>query len=227
MMSMDFAARLARHGSEALGRARAGSVGQATDGLLRLRARRLFQRSGLFAALPLTGSVLEVEGDQGHLAEAAVHHIPNRRCVVVDSERDTPQPVDRRVRRRKFHRVCAAPAALPFGDAAFDAAWTTFALARLSPAVQEAALAEMVRVVRPSGLLLAIEFVPETPAQTMQVRLAEAFVPYQPAGPRHYRTASEWRALLSRTGWMIQAEQPFGPGVGAERLRRTFVCRRT
>lgn len=197
-------------------------ISTATDGLWRLRGRRLFQRSGLFAALPLTGSVLEVEGDRGYMAEAAVHHIPNRRCVVVDSARDARQAVDHRVRRRKFHRVCAPPEALPFGDAAFDAAWTTFALARLSPALQEPTLAEMVRVVRPGGTLLAIEFVPEHAAQAMQVRLTEALMPYQPAGPRHYRTASDWRALLTRTGWTIDTEHAFG----RDRLRRTFVCRR-
>lgn len=195
-----------------------------TDALWRLRARRLFQCSGLFAALPLTGSVLEVEGDRGYLAEAAVHHIPNRRCVVVDSGRVSRPAVDRRVRRRKFHRVCASPAALPFADAAFDAAWTSFALARLGPAVQERVLAEMVRVVRPGGLLLAIEFVPETTAQTMQARLAEAFVPYQPAGARHYRSTAAWRLVLARAGWAIETERAFGAGGGG--TRRTFVCRR-
>lgn len=194
------------------------------DALWRLRARRLFQRSGLFAALPLTGSVLEVEGDCGHLAEAAVHHIPNRRCVVVDSGRDARPALDRRVRRRKFHRVCASPDALPFGDASFDAAWTSFALTRLSPAVQARTLAEMVRVVRPGGLLLAIEFVPETTAQTMRARLAEAFMPYQPAGARHYRAGPDWRTTLSQAGWAIETEHAFGPG--RDCIRRTFVCRR-
>jgi|GEM_PF-5495372 len=193
----------------------------AMDGLWRLRAHRLFQRSGLFAALPLTGSVLEVEGDRGYLAEAAVHHIPNRRCVVVDSGCHERQPIDRRVRRRKFHRVSGAPGALPFGTGSFDAAWTTYALAQLSPTLQEQALAEMARVVRPGGLLLAIEFVPETTVQTLQARLAEAVAPYQPAGPRHYRAAADWRTLMPRLRWAIEADHVFGPGG----IRRTFVCR--
>ena len=85
------AAKLSRLASRSFRYAQAGSVDRAIDGLSWLRARRLFQQSGLFAALPLTGCVLEVEGDRGHLAEAAVHHSPNRRCFVVDASCKTRQ----------------------------------------------------------------------------------------------------------------------------------------
>ena len=176
-------------------RACVGEVDRASDGLAWWRARRSFQRSGLFAALPLTGTVLEVDGDRGHWAEAAVNHIPNRRCVVVDSARARRQRVDRRVRRRKFHRVCAPSDRLPFADGAFDAAWIS-SLARLDDAVRERTLAEMVRVVRPGGVLVAIE----------------------------RASAASVRAALSRCSWQIEREVAFDE-LGGSRYR-TFVCRR-
>lgn len=205
--------------------AKTGLLERALDGLLWLQARRLFQRSGLFAALPLTGLVLEVEGDRGHLAEAAVHHIPNRRCIVVDMHRGTKQLVDRRVRRRKFHRVCAPPHRLPFVDGAFDAVWTTFALARLDPATQELVLAEMHRVVRPGGVLIALERVPDPVGRRWHARIDELLMPSARPGARAYRSAKEWRVALADQGWHVEAENPFA-GATNRLVCRAFVCRR-
>lgn len=221
MGSMTAAARLRRRALRVLIRGTFGNVGRAIDGLLWLRARLLFQSSGLFATLPLTGRVLEVEGNYGHLSEMAVHHIPNRRCTVVDADRKGRYWVDRRVRRRKFDRICAMPDRLPFADASFDAAWTTFALAQLEPKMQEATLAEMVRVVRPGGVLVALERIGGTASYGILARVGDILALNAPFGRRQYRSVEGWRRVLVCNGWSVGAEHDLDRWNG-----RSFVCRR-
>ena len=122
----------------------------------------------------------------------------------------------------QFHRVGAPPHELPFATAAFDAAWTTFALARLGPETQERVLAEMHRVVRPGGILIALERVPDTVGRRWHASLTE--MPF-PSGARNYRSAEDWRAVLARNGWHLQTERCFD-GIFRQSTCRALVCRR-
>ena len=170
------------------------------DTMLRQRARSVLYRSGLFHHLPLSGRMLEVGAGSGHLGEAVIRRAQWRKCVVTDPAMTPPRRLAARMARRDFVAVRASGEALPFADALFDAAWSSFFLQRLPQAAQERVLAELSRVVRPGGLLILIGDAPPS------------------------------RALLLKHGWQPQEELAFGglfPPAGLRPARhRTLVCRR-
>ncbi len=186
------------------------------DILLRQRARTVFYRAGLFRHLPLTGLMLELGAGTGHLGEAVLRRMPSRQCVMVDPVQTPPRRLTRRMVTRDFCAARANAAMLPFAQARFDAAWASFALQRLTPAAQEQAVAELARVVRPGGTLVLVEDVLHDAGSGTQ--------------NGHYRSAAEWRALLSRCGWLQRDEIAvtwlFPPARLWPMRHRAFVCRR-
>jgi len=106
-------------------------------------------RRGLAGRAPF-GSVLDVAGGTGRTA-AAVRDLA-RRVVVADVS-----PGMLAVARGRGIEAVQAPAeALPFGDGEFDAVLCIDALHHFHE--QDAALGEMVRVLRPGGALVVQEF---------------------------------------------------------------------
>jgi ubiquinone/menaquinone biosynthesis C-methylase UbiE len=107
--------------------------------------------------------VLDMGCGTGTLALSLVKRVrPGGRVTGVDAA-----PEMLAVARAKAARRClpasfqyAVGQALPFPDAAFDAAVSSLVLHHLPEAVRSAAVAELVRVVRPGGRLVLADFQP-------------------------------------------------------------------
>ena len=121
------------------------------------RAGMSGERRGLLAQA--TGATIEIgAGTSVNLA-----HFPTAvtRLCLVEPDPDMRKRLRRRAGGRDEAEIVDARAeALPFPDASFDTAVVTFALC--SVADQDAALAEIARVLRPGGQLLFLEHVRDT-----------------------------------------------------------------
>ena len=121
------------------------------------RAGMSGERRGLLAQA--TGATIEIGAGTG----VNVAHFPPgvTRLWLVEPDPDMRKRLHRRVGGRDDVEIVDARAeALPFPDASFDTAVVTFALC--SVADQDAALAEIARVLRPGGQLLFLEHVRDT-----------------------------------------------------------------
>lgn len=119
------------------------------------------------------------------------------------------------VRSSGPHYVRGDALALPFPNASFDAATIAFGLRNLAD--PERGLAEMVRVLRPGGRAVVLEFVrprPTLPGRVYRAYLAHVLprvgglISGQPRAYRYlsetidsYRTPEELLALAGRAGW--------------------------
>jgi demethylmenaquinone methyltransferase / 2-methoxy-6-polyprenyl-1,4-benzoquinol methylase len=105
------------------------------------------------AALPENALVLDLAAGTGDFSELVLKKLPNARSVAVD----LTEPMLREARRRGLKETaCADAIRLPFADATFDAVFVGYGL-RNFPCLQTA-LAEMARVTRPGGLMVALDF---------------------------------------------------------------------
>lgn len=103
--------------------------------------------------------------------------------------------------------------ALPYDGGSFDLVFTSFFLHELDPATRAAALREMVRVVRPDGRILAIDY--RAGPLRMKGRAARALstVAERVAGRDHFRN---WRTYL-RTGGLPAMIPDIGLSVDREK----------
>ena len=138
----------------------AASRGYDAAAWLQAEARReLLSRLDLLAAPP--AAVLDLGAGTGVAALEIKRHYPRAWVGAVDIAAPMLAQARRRSRFwRPLRRVQADARALPFSDASFDLVFTNLMLQWLTP--PDAALAEMRRVLRPGGLLLASSFGPET-----------------------------------------------------------------
>jgi len=121
------------------------------------RAGMSGERRGLLAQA--TGATIEIGAGTG----VNVAHFPPgvTRLCLVEPDSSMRKRLHRRAAGRDEAEIVDARAeALPFPDASFDTAVVTFALC--SVADQDAALAEIARVLRPGGQLLFLEHVRDT-----------------------------------------------------------------
>jgi demethylmenaquinone methyltransferase/2-methoxy-6-polyprenyl-1,4-benzoquinol methylase len=115
------------------------------------------------AALPLGGAALDVGTGTGDLALAVCRARPDALSVGVDY---TPAMIARAPAKawsagggQRVSWAVADGLSLPFSDAAFDAVLSAFVLRNLVDL--PAAVAEMARVTRPGGRLVALEIAPD------------------------------------------------------------------
>jgi SAM-dependent methyltransferase len=133
-------------------------------------------------------SVLDVGSGTGAVAEAAKS--AGARVVAVDRSLGMLQQGHRRGPGgpgRPWPAVAADALALPFADAAFDAACAGFLLNHLSPL---AALGELARVVRPGGVVLASTWAlgPDDPVKSALEALATSWGWVPPLWYREMKT---------------------------------------
>lgn len=124
----------------------------------------------LFAGLP--GEILEL--GPGHGANLRYYR-PGSRVVAIEPNRYAHPVLAREAHRRGIHLTCPAGAAeqLPQPDDSVDVVIGTLVLCSVRD--PEAALREILRVLRPGGRFLAIEHVPEaigSVGRRRQMRLA-------------------------------------------------------
>jgi SAM-dependent methyltransferase len=107
------------------------------------------------------------------------------------------------------HAVAGDVARLPFADASFGAAVSSFVLEHLDDAAAPAALAELARVLAPGGLLVGLCDLECGHPLLRRLRhrypgaYREAFVDVP--GHRGLRSAAAWRALAEAAGFAIVA----------------------
>lgn len=111
-------------------------------------------RAQTLAALPENSRVLEVGAGTGlnfPFYPKGAHGVASElSCEMLKRARDKPHPVD-------LHLVQNSAEQLPFSDASFDAAFAT--LVFCSVASPASAFAELLRVVRPGGMIALLEHV--------------------------------------------------------------------
>jgi demethylmenaquinone methyltransferase/2-methoxy-6-polyprenyl-1,4-benzoquinol methylase len=110
------------------------------------------------AGASMRWSVLDVACGTGDLAGMLATRMPGARIVGLDVSPAMLQRARRKFHGSTIHWVLGDATALPFGDGEFDAVTIAFGLRNLSNPV--AGLREMVRVLRPGGRLVVLEFHP-------------------------------------------------------------------
>ncbi|QQS10841.1 MAG: class I SAM-dependent methyltransferase [Rhodospirillales bacterium] len=207
--------------------------GRCLDAVLRRRAADIVAKTGLDGRLPADARCLDIGAGLGHLAEALLADAPRRRCVGVDP---VWMPADR-LRRRldrsaagRWRFLGADGRRLPFAAGAFDVAWMAFVLHHVPYDEQWRLLDEARRVLRPGGAFLLLEDTPATDAEWRIVEASDRRLNVEAADePHHYRGPGEWRAVLARQGFTIEAEIPFSrvfPRASFAAVPHTaFVCR--
>lgn len=152
--------------------------------IMSLGSQRLLKRMAVEMARLRPGKrVLDLAGGTGDMAALAVRRMAaaggDGRVVLADINR----PMLRSGRDRLLDRGCAGvdftqadAAMLPFAEDAFDAVLVAFGLRNFAD--KPAALGEMLRVLRPGGVAVVLEF------STVQNRfLASAFAAFQASWP--------------------------------------------
>lgn len=127
--------------------------------------RRFTQRAVLPWALQqrdLRGSVLEIGGGSGAMADAMLHHSPNITLTITDYD---PSMVESARRRLvpfgdRVHVEQVDATRLPYDDNRFDAVVSFIMLHHVID--WEAAIGEAVRVVRPGGIVLGYDLLDTT-----------------------------------------------------------------
>lgn len=141
------------------------AAGVSVDGLAREKARLI--RDVLAAALgdPRRLSVLDIGCGIG-LIEAELEKEVGQLSAVDVSPRSV-EFARSRVTSTRFQHYDGT--SLPFADATFDAAFASCVLHHVKPVGRDAFMAEMLRVLRPSGLAILIEHNPLNPVTQLIV----------------------------------------------------------
>lgn len=127
--------------------------------LMSFGTHRLWKRTMIARAVAhldgITGPVLDLAGGTGDIALGLHRRLPGREIVVVDASRGMLDVA--RARGGETLGYVHAPAeALPFGDGSAAMVTLSFGLRNMTD--PPAALAEVVRVLRPGGKLVLLEF---------------------------------------------------------------------
>jgi len=117
-------------------------------------------------------------------------------------------------KRNKYKNVkleIADAANLPFEDYAFDVSYVSFALHDMIPIAREKALKEMVRVTKPRGTIVIVDYaLPKNKASRFLIyHFVKLYEPYYPEFIK-----SDLEALLRKSGIEIEEKLPvlFGAG---------------
>lgn len=115
---------------------------------------RRWKRGGVDRlALPENASVLDLAAGTGDFSRLVLDRFPGAHAVAVD----LTEPMLRRARERGIRDVlCGDAAAMPLASASFDCVFVGYGLRNFPDLA--AALAEIARVMRPSGLLVTLDF---------------------------------------------------------------------
>ncbi|HQR23829.1 MAG TPA: malonyl-ACP O-methyltransferase BioC [Steroidobacteraceae bacterium] len=136
----------------------AGSYDAAADLQRRIRAE-LLERLDVVRMTPV--AVLDLGTGTGHAAIALKRRYPRCRVVALDLAESMLREAGRRqTLLRRFRRVCADAAGLPFRDGSFDLVFSNLMLQWCND--PDRVLAECRRVLRPGGLLTFSTFGPDT-----------------------------------------------------------------
>ena len=178
------------------------------------------------ASLPGDAMVLDLACGTGDFSRLVAQRLP--RATVVGM--DLTEPMLRLARSRGLSEtVCGNAAALPFADGSFDCVFIGYGL-RNFPDLS-AAVSEIVRVTRPGGLMVSLDFfLPASPAlrRTFLTYLyAQGALwglllhgnplvyTYIPESLQQFVSMEEFSALLQRTGYQrIEARAYIFGGIG-------------
>ena len=118
----------------------------------------LLQRLELARLEP--AAILDAGASTGHASIALKRRYPKARVIALDIAADMLREAGRRQRfRRRFDRVCADAARLPFADRSVDLVFCSLMLQWCDPDV---VLQEFRRVLKPGGLLTLSSYGPDT-----------------------------------------------------------------
>jgi len=175
--------------------------------------------------------MLDLGSGSGHIAEAIVKDAPSRSCIMMDPV----SPISPHVARRLAPFSCLATKGdgmrLPFADATFDAAWSSFMLHHVPSDVQQKILSEIVRVLRTDATFVLLEDTPRNAKEAENTLRADRRLNFEPEeAPHHYRAPDEWRTDLPQHGLLIDREIAFSRVFPPATLRavhhRAFICHR-
>ncbi len=184
--------------------------------------RLLGRVNGAFAGIALRlldappgARVLDVACGTG----AAVEHYLRAGLDATGLERSPHMSAEAKKRLVGGQLVIGDAAAMPFGDASFDAATIMLALHEMDPPVRPRVLAETARVLKPGAPLVAIDYHDAPPANLVaRLRLGVSSLVERIAGERHYRGYVDFLrtgalpGLLAREGWAIVTVKPLSGG---------------
>jgi ubiquinone/menaquinone biosynthesis C-methylase UbiE len=201
------------------------------DRILRWRAADVLRKTALHRHLPREGRLLDLGSGCGHVAERVLRDAPGRSCVLMDPVATVSPPVARRLAPFACHAARGSAVDLPFPDGTFDGAWAAFVLHHVLFDGQQTILAEVRRVLRPSGTFVLLEDTPADGREAGTTLCADRRLNSEPdEAPHHYRSPAEWRHELPRQGFVVEREIPFQrlfPPATFRAVRHTgFVCRR-
>ena len=123
-------------------------------------ARRVARKSVQLLANQAGGAVLDVGCGTGIVASELSRGGTHRITIGLDASHDMLTIAAKRMKRTASHAyiVRGEGEALPFRDNSFEYVVSLLVLHHLPPDVKDAALAEMLRVLRPSGRLYVADF---------------------------------------------------------------------
>ncbi len=166
--------------------------------LMSLGTHRLFKRMAIeMSGVRAGNTVLDLAGGTGDMAALFAPVVgPEGRVVLTDLNEPMMRVGRDRLLDRGFGQVqfCRAPAeALPFHDGAFDCACVSFGLRNFTD--KDLALRELLRVLRPGGTLIVLEFSkPDNLALGTAYKAFQALWP--PAGQALVGDAQPYRYLV-------------------------------
>jgi ubiquinone/menaquinone biosynthesis C-methylase UbiE len=149
-------------------------------------------------------TVLDVGAGPGTFAARAASRFPELRVIALDPSRDFEPP------RGRIYSVRASAEALPLDDASIDFAICLSSIRHVRD--RRAALRELRRVVRPSGMLWIVELDPQASATRIAAHAdhlggALLRLVFGPLVVRTAPPASAIEALARDAGWTLRARR--------------------